>query len=229
MFPLQLLALTFISSLSLQDEEDEGERKEVMKEEVTESRYDLIFRRGDLLEVPRTLFTHFGIYLGGGRVAHFIPDILPLLSSDRYRIKQMVTNFRLLLGVIAKCGSVRVDHVDDFAFGAKILVNSTDKVCSCAALQGDAVAQRAERLQGDIAYSLLWWNCEHFVMFCRYGTAVSFQSFQFCKTVRKLLLSSGVAMVMVVLSPCLLLSGAAVSWSMVLLAALPPFLIWMAS
>lgn len=36
------------------------------------------------------------------RVAHFIPDIMPALSSDPGRISQMVTNTRLLLGVLAK-------------------------------------------------------------------------------------------------------------------------------
>lgn len=36
------------------------------------------------------------------RVAHFIPDIMPAVSSDPGRISQMVTNTRLLLGVLAK-------------------------------------------------------------------------------------------------------------------------------
>uniref|UniRef100_A0A667ZM75 Lecithin retinol acyltransferase b, tandem duplicate 2 n=1 Tax=Myripristis murdjan TaxID=586833 RepID=A0A667ZM75_9TELE len=144
----------------------------------TESKYDLMFQRGDLLEVPRTLFTHFGIYLGGGRVAHFIPDILPVVSDDEWEIKQMVTNNRLILGVLAKCASVRVDTVEDFAYGSKILVNTMDKVCSRPPLQGDEVARRAEKLQGSMTYSLLWYNCEHFVMYCRYGTVMSFQTFQ---------------------------------------------------
>jgi len=52
------------------------------------------------------------------------------------------------------------------------------QMCSRAALQGDEVAQRAEKLLGDVAYSLLWYNCEHFVMYCRYGTVMSFQTFQ---------------------------------------------------
>ncbi|XP_041842568.1 lecithin retinol acyltransferase b, tandem duplicate 2 [Melanotaenia boesemani] len=197
--------------------------------EGTECKYDRMFRRGDLLEVSRTLFTHFGIYLGGGRVAHFIPDILPVVSSNQVRIKQMVTNTRLILGVIAKCGSVRVDSVEDFAYGAEILVNPMDKMCSCVALQGEEVAQRAERLLGDMAYSLLWYNCEHFVMYCRYGTVMSFQTFQFCKTVRKLLLSRRVAKVTAMLAMCLLAYLRAVSTWSVLLAVLLPFLIWMAS
>ena len=55
---------------------------------------------------------------------------------------------------------------------------SSVQVCSRPALQGEEVAMRAEKLQGDVAYSLLWYNCEHFVMYCRYGTVMSFQTFQ---------------------------------------------------
>ncbi|XP_067435625.1 lecithin retinol acyltransferase b, tandem duplicate 2 [Thunnus thynnus] len=220
MFPLQLLALLFISA-SQHDPEEKKKKKE--------SKYDMIFRRGDLLEVPRTLFTHFGIYLGSGRVAHFIPDIMPVISSDQFQIKQMVTNSRLILGVLAKCGSVRVDSVEDFAYGSEIFINTMDKVCSRPALQGEEVAMRAEKLQGDVAYSLLWYNCEHFVMYCRYGTVMSFQTFQFCKTVRKLLLSRRVAKVTALLGACLLLYLRSVTACSAMLAVLLPFLIWMAS
>ncbi|KAL7375267.1 hypothetical protein ABVT39_014458 [Epinephelus coioides] len=230
MFPLQLLALFFISTPG---PESRDKRKQGEEEEEAEGRADrkceLTLRRGDLLEVPRTLFTHFGIYLGGGRVAHFIPDIIPVISSDQYRIKQMVTNTRLLLGVLAKRGSVRVDSVEDFAYGSEILVNSMDKVCSRPALQAEEVARRAEKLQGHVAYSLLWYNCEHYVMYCRYGTVLSYQTFQFCKTVRKLLLSRRVAKATAVLGVCLLLYLEAVTASSATLAVLLPFLIWMAA
>ncbi|XP_014891993.1 lecithin retinol acyltransferase-like [Poecilia latipinna] len=223
MFPLRLLALIFVSSATADPSPEEKE------EEEKKNRYDLMFRRGDLLEVPRTLFTHFGIYLGGGRVAHFIPDIMPVVSTNQLRIKQMVTNTRLILGVLAKCGSVRMDSVEDFAYGADIIINPMDKMCSCAALQGEEVARRAEKLLGDVAYSLLWYNCEHFVMYCRYGTVMSFQTFQFCKTMRKLLLSRGVAKVTAVLVACLLVYLRVMDTWTVLLAVLLPFLLWMAS
>ncbi|XP_051251170.1 lecithin retinol acyltransferase b, tandem duplicate 2 [Dicentrarchus labrax] len=229
MFPLQLLALIFISTPTpdlkkRRQGEEEADRQVKGR---TDRQYELVLKRGDLLEVPRTLFTHFGIYLGGGRVAHFIPDIMPVVSGDQIRIGQMVTNSRLLLGVLAKCGSVRVDSVEDFAYGSEILVNASDKVCSRPALNGEEVARRAEKLRGHVPYSLLWYNCEHFVMYCRYGTVVSFQTFQFCKTVRKLLLSRRVAKVTAVLGACLLLYLRAVSAA--LLAVLLPSLIWMAS
>lgn len=149
------------------------------KEEKEDSKYDLsLYKRGDLLEVPRTLFTHFGIYLGDNRVAHLIPDILPVISKNKSAIAKMVTNNRLLLGVITKVASVRVDNVVDFAYGSEILVNHMDKVCSQPALDGDEVARRAEKLLGSVTYSLLWYNCEHYVMYCRYGMAISYQTYQ---------------------------------------------------
>ncbi|XP_075890111.1 lecithin retinol acyltransferase [Nelusetta ayraudi] len=160
------------------------------KEEQDDSKYDLsLYKRGDLLEVPRTLFTHFGIYLGDNRVAHLIPDFLPVISKNKSAIAKMVTNNRLLLGVITKVASVRVDCVSDFAYGSEILVNNMDKVCSQPALDGDEVARRAEKLLGSVTYSLLWYNCEHYVMYCRYGMAISYQTYQFCTTVRKIICS----------------------------------------
>lgn len=134
------------------------------------------FQRGDLLEVPRTLFTHFGIYLGENRVAHLIPDILPALTADSRQIQKMVTNTRLLLGVLSKRASIRVDSVEDFAFGAGILPNAMDRVVLRSPLSGEEVATRAEQLVGSVSYSLLWNNCEHFVTYCRYGTAQSLQT-----------------------------------------------------
>ncbi|XP_056136708.1 lecithin retinol acyltransferase family protein isoform X2 [Lampris incognitus] len=163
MFPFPLLNIFVVASK--------------VKEE--DSKYDpALYQRGDLLEVPRTLFTHFGIYLGDNRVAHFIPDILPVVSKNKSAIARMVTNSRLLLGVIAKAGSIRVDSVADFAYGSEIIVNHMDQVCSQPALHGDEVARRAEKLLGSIAYSLLWHNCEHYVMHCRYGMAISYQTYQ---------------------------------------------------
>ncbi|XP_041635982.1 lecithin retinol acyltransferase b, tandem duplicate 2 [Cheilinus undulatus] len=226
MFPLQLLALLFISTPRLEKRE-EGE--DGGDGQSGEKKGEVTLKRGDLLEVPRTLFTHFGIYLGGGRVAHFIPDILPIFSSDQTQIKQMVTNTRLILGVLAKVGSIRVDSLEDFAYGAKVLINTKDQVCSRPPLQGEEVAMRAEKLQGHVDYSLLWYNCEHYVMYCRYGTVISFQSFQFCKSARRLLLSRRVAKAMAMLEVCIFLYLGCVNVVSALLAFTVPFLVWMAA
>ncbi|KAF5906280.1 lecithin retinol acyltransferase-like, partial [Clarias magur] len=127
--------------------------------------------RGDLLEVPRTLFVHFGIYLGGGRVAHLIPDILPLLTRDPILARSAVTNGRLVLGVLCRRAAVRVDTLEDFVYGARVLlVNAMDGTLGVTPAPNEEVARTAERLIGSVRYSLLWNNCEHYVTFCRYGT-----------------------------------------------------------
>ncbi|NXG41456.1 LRAT acyltransferase, partial [Psilopogon haemacephalus] len=145
------------------------------------------FKRGDLLEVPRTLFVHFGIYLGENRVAHLMPDILPAVTGDRRQIQQVVTNKRLILGVITKTASIRVDTVEDFAYGGSILVNHMDRLFEDQVLGSEEAARRAEKLVGATAYSLLWNNCEHFVTYCRYGAPVSFQTDKFCETVKMII------------------------------------------
>lgn len=133
-------------------------------------------RRGDLLEVPRTLFTHYGIYLGDQKVAHLIPDILPVLTDNQRLISSVISNQRLILGCIYRCATVRVDTLEDFAYGSKILVNGMDKMMKSKVFSDEDVAKRAEQLIGGIPYSLLWNNCEHFVTYCRYGTAASRQT-----------------------------------------------------
>ncbi|CAH2301211.1 lecithin retinol acyltransferase [Pelobates cultripes] len=138
-----------------------------------------VLKLGDLLEVPRTLFIHFGIYLGDNQVAHLIPDILPAISNDKSQYQKVVTNTRLILGVIAKVASVRVDALQDFAYGGSIIVNQMDQSMRNKPLSNEEVAQRAEQLMGDTSYSLLWDNCEHFVTYCRYGIPVSIQTEKF--------------------------------------------------
>lgn len=71
MFPLELLTLIFITVLPNQKEVKVESKTEEEQEEEKEHEVGSMcagtFKRGDLLVVPRTLFTHFGIYLGGGR------------------------------------------------------------------------------------------------------------------------------------------------------------------
>ncbi|NXS29305.1 LRAT acyltransferase, partial [Pomatostomus ruficeps] len=185
------------------------------------------FKRGDLLEVPRTLFIHFGIYLGENRVAHLMPDILPAITSDRRQIQQVVTNKRLILGVIARTASVRVDTVEDFAYGGSILVNHMDRLFEDQVLGGEEAARRAEKLVGTTAYSLLWNNCEHFVTYCRYGAPVSFQTDKFCETVKMIIRDqrSVIASVLVGLASIVCLGLAP---STTLPTIFIPFFLWMA-
>ncbi|KAK5848089.1 hypothetical protein PBY51_005737 [Eleginops maclovinus] len=185
-------------------------------------------QRGDLLEVPRTLFTHFGIYLGEGRVAHLIPDVLPLLGVHPKRVHEMVTNTRLVLGVLSKHATVRVDSVEDFAYGAVILLNAMDRAVSRGALPAEEVAQRAEKLVGPVSYSLLWNNCEHFVTYTRYGTAQSLQTDKFCEWLKSLIRDQR-NIVLTALLGLLSVACFGISFFTVLPSLLVPFTLWMVS
>nr|XP_033791109.1 lecithin retinol acyltransferase-like [Geotrypetes seraphini] len=191
--------------------------------------YDVsCLRKGDLLQVPRTLFIHFGIYLGDNRVAHMMPDILPVLSNDTSLIQKVVTNKRLILGVLTKVARVRVDTVEDFAYGGSILINHMDHSFKNQLLPNEEVAQRAEKLVGSIPYSLLWNNCEHFVTYCRYGTPVSFQTDKFCETVKMVIRDQRSVLVSVLLGLASILClglGPATTLPSILFS----FSLWMAS
>ncbi|CAN9510224.1 unnamed protein product [Ophioblennius macclurei] len=146
-----------------------------------------VLRRGDLLEVPRTLFTHFGIYLGDNKVAHLIPDILPAFTDNDKLIGSVITNSRLILGCVSRCATVRVDTLEDFAYGSSVLVNRMDATAKTQPFSSDIVARRAEKLVGAFPYSLLWNNCEHFVTYCRYGSAASLQTEKFCECLKSII------------------------------------------
>ncbi len=162
MFPLQFLYNFFY--IAVVTDFEEKKKKAVQ--------YDIsLYKEEICLEVPRTLFTHFGIYLGnkprGSSHSWYPAKPWPPM---RRPLRKTVTNNRLILGVIAKKASVRVDSLEDFAYEGEILVNPMDKVCSRSPFEGEEVARRAEKLFGSVVYSLLWYNCEHYVMYCRYGT-----------------------------------------------------------
>ncbi|MBN3316222.1 LRAT acyltransferase, partial [Atractosteus spatula] len=185
------------------------------------------FKRGDLLEVPRTLFIHFGIYLGDNKVAHLMPDIMPVLTTDKCQIQKVVTNKRLLLGVLSKIASIRVDTVEDFAYGSKVIVNQMDIISKKQPLPNEDVALRAEKLVGATPYSLLWNNCEHFVTYCRYGTPVSYQTDKFCEAL-KMIIRDQRSVLLTALIGMISILYAGLAPSTALLTTLIPFTLWMA-
>ncbi|KAG5260666.1 hypothetical protein AALO_G00295090 [Alosa alosa] len=187
-----------------------------------------VLQRGDLLEVPRTLFTHFGIYLGDNKVAHLIPDIMPVLTSDTRQIQKMVTNKRLLLGVLCKKATVRVDSVEDFAYGSPILINSMDHSMKERPLANEEVAGRAEMLIDKVPYSLMWNNCEHFVTYCRYGSAVSLQTEKFLEFLKSIIRDQRSVLLTAFLG-LVSIGCVGIAPATTLPALLIPFTLWMAS
>ncbi|KAM9454452.1 lecithin retinol acyltransferase-like [Clarias gariepinus] len=206
---------------------DRTDRTEGVTEGVTGGVTAAALERGDLLEVPRTLFVHFGIYLGGGRVAHLIPDILPLLTRDPNRARSVVSNGRLVLGVLCRRAAVRVDTLEDFVYGARVLlVNSMDGALGVTPAPNEEVARTAERLVGAVRYSLLWNNCEHYVTYCRYGTGLSLQTDKFCECVQCVIRDQRTVLVTAVTGIfCVMLLGFSVTTALPVLTI--TFIVWM--
>ncbi|NWQ87585.1 LRAT acyltransferase, partial [Burhinus bistriatus] len=178
------------------------------------------FKRGDLLEVPRTLFIHFGIYLGENRVAHLMPDILPAFTGDRRQIQQVVTNKRLILGVITKTASIRVDTVEDFAYGGSILVNHMDRLFEDQVLGSEEAARGGARASKPFLF-----NPDRSFFFSFFFPFFSF--FQFCETLKMIIRDqrSVLASVLVGLASIVCLGLAP---STTLPTIFIPFFLWMA-
>lgn len=185
------------------------------------------FQRGDVLEVPRTHLTHYGIYLGDNCVAHLMPDILLVLTDDKGLTQKVVSNKRLVLGVIGRVASIRVDTVEDFAYGATVLVNHLDEALNKKALLNEEVARRAEKLLGMTSYSLLWNNCEHFVTYCRFGTPISPQADKFCEIVKIIICDERSVLASAVLGLASIVYLGLASYT-TLPAIFIPFFLWMA-
>ncbi|XP_028833536.1 lecithin retinol acyltransferase a [Denticeps clupeoides] len=196
-------------------------------EEEPQERPPATLRRGDLLEVQRTIFVHYGIYLGGDRVAHLMPDILPALTGEPRRIGEAVTNKRLIAGCVCKLASVRVDTVADFAYGARVRVNAMDRRLKMEAFSQEDVARRAEGRLGGVSYSLLWNNCEHFVTYCRYGSPVSQQTDKFCDTLKTVVRDER-SVILTLLLGVMSMVCCGVAPATALPAVLVPFSLWMA-
>ncbi|KAK2908671.1 hypothetical protein Q8A67_004508 [Cirrhinus molitorella] len=156
-----------------------------------------------------------------------MPDIMLALANNKQHSKPVVTNKRLILGCMYRKASIRVDSVENFAYGAQIMVNDMDEKMKCPALASEEVARRAEKLVGDIPYSLLWSNCEHFVTYCRYGTPVSQQTGKFCDCLKTIIRDQrSVALTVCIGVMYILCFG--LSPSTTLPTILFPFFLWMA-
>ncbi|XP_060110853.1 phospholipase A and acyltransferase 3-like [Heteronotia binoei] len=119
---------------------------------------------GDLIEIFRSCYQHWAIYVGDGKVVHLAPEcdrlangaasVLAVLSDRAYVKKDW-------LELVVRKDPYRVNNKHDDAFPVVPL---------------DKILQRTEELVGrEMPYNLTSHNCEHFVMDLRYGVAMSDQ------------------------------------------------------
>uniref|UniRef100_A0A8D2J2C6 LRAT domain-containing protein n=1 Tax=Varanus komodoensis TaxID=61221 RepID=A0A8D2J2C6_VARKO len=120
----------------------------------------IIQGQGDLIEIFRSCYQHWAIYVGEGKVVHLAPEckfprnVLAVLSDRAYVKKDW-------LEVVVRKDQFRVNNKHDHTHPPLPLAK---------------ILQRAEELVGrEMPYNLTSHNCEHFVMELRYGVAMSDQ------------------------------------------------------
>ncbi|XP_076973659.1 phospholipase A and acyltransferase 1 isoform X2 [Tamandua tetradactyla] len=121
-------------------------------------------RPGDLIEVFRSGYQHWALYLGDGYVVNIVPleDGTPASFTSAKSIfsSKAMVKMQLLKDVVGD-DTYRINNKYDEAYPP---------------LPVEEVVQRSEFVIGrEVAYNILVNNCEHFVTLLRYGEGVSEQ------------------------------------------------------
>lgn len=123
---------------------------------------------GDLLEIVRNGYKHWGVYAGDGKIIH--------LTCDRSGCDGLIGIFkRFLSKSVVKCAKL-----EDVAGNCDVFVNNFLDGKLKAKLQ-EEILQFAQECLGKEGYSILFGNCETFANMCRYGNPVSFQAVNLVK------------------------------------------------
>jgi hypothetical protein len=109
------------------------------------------FKKGDIILTDRFLYRHYGIYTGNGRVIHYAAKNGDFGGDIRVRETS-----------IEKFANGRKCELVPGGFGAKHFSR-------------EEVVSRARSRIGEENYSLVFNNCEHFALWCKYGTSKSVQ------------------------------------------------------
>ncbi|XP_033725534.1 phospholipase A and acyltransferase 3-like [Pecten maximus] len=117
---------------------------------------------GDLVEFPRLLYSHWGVYIGNQQIVH-------LTGVDGAGSTDALTSGSLfsVCGVNFDKACAKIDDFFKVANGCKAKRNN-GKDRECSPLQPREIVRRAKEMVGEIGYNVLWNNCEHFAAFLRY-------------------------------------------------------------
>ncbi|XP_060065698.1 phospholipase A and acyltransferase 4-like [Ylistrum balloti] len=124
---------------------------------------------GDMVEFPRGWYSHWGVYIGKGKIVH-------LSGGDNDGINASNSG-----SVFTICGKrfnkawVRVDDFCKVVLGCQARKNN-GKDRKCRPRQAHEMVRIALDMVGEIGYNVLWHNCEHFAAFIRYGEKWSEQA-----------------------------------------------------
>ena len=129
---------------------------------------------GDVLSVNRSMYRHYGVYVGNDSVVHF--------SAEK--------GFELS----AKRACIRETSLEEFRKNGELQIETR----CCESFSRNETVIRALSAVGSEKgkYALPWNNCEHFANWCRYGEKRSSQVEQFTRKAVELgLLAAGVFLI----------------------------------
>ena len=109
---------------------------------------------GDIIFCDRIIYKHYGVYAGNGRVIHYATQ-----NGD------FGTDVR-----------VRETSLKKFAGDGKCMLLPPLKNCAgLKCFSAKETVKRARSRLGEKDYNLLFNNCEHFALWCKYGISKSVQ------------------------------------------------------
>jgi hypothetical protein len=112
------------------------------------------FKPGDIIVCDRVFYQHFGIYAGNGRVIHYASK-----NGD--------------FGLDVQ---VRETSLEQFANRGKCrLVPCAGNSIQSKQFSPQETVKRARSRLGEKSYNLIFNNCEHFALWCKYGKNKSVQ------------------------------------------------------
>ncbi|XP_027488415.1 phospholipid-metabolizing enzyme A-C1-like [Corapipo altera] len=120
---------------------------------------------GDLIEIKRSVYQHWALYLGDGYVVNVVSANEWIPSP----LAEMVT-------ILTKKAKVKKQLLKEVVGNNDWKVNKKYD-CSYTPLPVKEIIKRAESyIDREVTYDLLDKNCEHFVTWLRYGESVSDQA-----------------------------------------------------
>ncbi|XP_066299079.1 phospholipase A and acyltransferase 3-like [Branchiostoma lanceolatum] len=124
---------------------------------------------GDLLEFPRSPYSHWAVYVGGQRVIH--------LSGENDGISDGLGNPAKGASISGKMfdkAQIMEDWFWDVVGDSMVKINNYQDGNKIVPSRWEIVERARSRL-GEEGYNVLWKNCEHFATWCRYGEEKSQQ------------------------------------------------------
>lgn len=125
--------------------------------------------KGDMIEFPRGLYSHWALYIGNNEVVHLAGD-----EDDGIDRRFDSTHFFSVSGRSFQKAEVKIDKFWDVAENSLAKKNN-GKDGKFRPLPKAQILRNALSKLGTIGYNVLSDNCEHFVAWCRYGEKKSDQ------------------------------------------------------